>query len=411
MSFRILHVLDHSWPVLDGYSNRSRSLIAAQKGLGWHPAVVTSPLHNLDDPGAHDLMLDSVNYYRVPTSSSWTWKAIHRRCPGLRELGVVSLLEKNIIRILASERFDLIHAHSPALCGLAASRAAAATGIPFVYEIRSFWEDGLPQKPTSLRYRLTRFLESHVVKRANAVIGIARPILKDLASRGIPEQKLFLVPNGVDIARFAPRDYDQALAKELRLEDTLTLGFIGTFFPWEGVSWLVRATAELHARGIPCKLLIIGDGAEVDAVCNAIQQENAEGFVSYLGRVPHEDIERYYSILDVLVYPRRSSRITEMVTPLKPLEAMALGKAVLGSNVGGIRELIEPEKTGVLFESGEISDFCRQATRLLGDENLRSTLGKNARARVCAESDWTVVTERYRKVYEIAMSSLLERRR
>lgn len=409
MSFRILHVLDHSWPVLDGYSNRSRSLIAAQKSLGWHPAVVTSPLHNLDDPAAQDLVLDSVNYYRVPSSSSWAWKAIHRRFPVLREYGVVRLLEKNMMRILANERFDLIHAHSPALCGLAAARVAAVAGIPFVYEIRSFWEDGLPQKPTSLRYRLTRFLESHAAKRANAVVAIARPMLRDLASRGIPQEKLFLVPNGVDVARFAPRAYDQALAKELHLEDTPTLGFIGTFFPWEGVAWLVQATAALHARGVPCKLLIIGDGAEADGVRNAIEQVNAEGFVTYLGRVPHEDIERYYSILDVLVYPRRSSRITEMVTPLKPLEAMALGKAVLGSNVGGIRELIEPEKTGALFESGDIDDFCRQATRLLQDQKLRRVLGRNARAKVCAESNWTTVTERYRKVYEIAVNSLLER--
>lgn len=410
MSIRILHVLDHSWPVLDGYSNRSRSLIAAQKSLGWHPAVVTSPLHNLDDPQAQDLVLDSVNYYRVPSSSSWTWKAIHRRWPGLREFGVVNLLEKTLSRILAREKFDLIHAHSPALCGLSASRVAAAAGIPFVYEIRSFWEDGLPQKPTSLRYRLTRFLETRVAKRANAVVGIARPILRDLASRGVPEQKLFLVPNGVDVARFAPREYDRALSKELNLEDTPTLGFIGTFFPWEGVSWLVQATAALHARGVLSKLLIIGDGAEADAVRAAIQQEQAEGFVFYLGRVPHEDIERYYSILDVLVYPRRSSRITEMVTPLKPLEAMALGKAVLGSDVGGIRELIEPETTGLLFASGEIDDFCRQATRLLQDENLRSVMGKNARARVCAERDWATVTERYRKVYEFAMTTSLERR-
>ena len=410
MSIRILHVLDHSWPVLDGYSNRSRSLIAAQKSLGWHPVVVTSPLHNLDDPQAQDLVLDFVNYYRVPSSSSWTWKAIYRRWPGLREFSVVNLLEKTLSRILAREKFDLIHAHSPALCGLAASRVAAAAGIPFVYEIRSFWEDGLPQKPTSLRYRLTRFLETRVAKRANAVVGIARPILKDLASRGVPEQKLFLVPNGVDVARFAPREYDRALSKELNLEDTPTLGFIGTFFPWEGVSWLVQATAALHARGVLSKLLIIGDGAEADAVRAAIQQEQAEGFVSYLGRVPHEDIERYYSILDVLVYPRRSSRITEMVTPLKPLEAMALGKAVLGSDVGGIRELIEPETTGLLFASGEIDDFCRQATRLLQDENLRSVMGKNARARVCAERDWATVTERYRKVYEFAMTTSLERR-
>ncbi len=395
--------------MLDGYSNRSRSLIAAQKNLGWHPAVVTSPLHNLDDRSPQDTVWDSVPYYRVPSGSSWSWKAINRRWPGFREWGVVHLLEKSITKALASERFDLIHAHSPALCGLSASRAAASAGIPFVYEIRSFWEDGVPQKPTSLRYKLTRALETHVANSANAVVGIARPILKDLTSRGIPELKLFHVPNGVDVARFTPRDYDRDLAKELQLDDTPTLGFIGTFFPWEGVSWLVRAATALHARGVPFKLLIIGDGTE--AVRDAIQQEKAQGFVSYLGRVRHEEVERYYSILDVLVYPRRSLRITELVTPLKPLEAMALGKAVLGSNVGGIRELIEPEVTGLLFEPDEIDDFCRQATRLLHDANLRSALGRNARAKVCQESDWNTVTELYRKVYEVAIRSFSQGRK
>lgn len=370
--------------------------------------MVTSPLHNLDDPGAHDVVLDSTNYYRVPSNSSWIWSAIRRRYLGLRELGVVGLLEKQVIRILEKEKFDLIHAHSPALCGLAASRAATAAGIPFVYEIRSFWEDGLPQKPTSLRYRLTRFLETFVVRGAQSVVGISRPILNDLASRGISEQKLVLVPNGVDVARFVPRDYDHALAGKLGLTNTPTLGFIGTLFPWEGLPWLVRAMVALHQRGLSCKLLIIGDGAEAEAVRSTIQQERAEDFVSYLGRVPHEDVERYYSVLDILVYPRPSCRITEMVTPLKPLEAMALGKAVLGSNVGGIRELVESEKTGLLFEPGGIDDFCRQAIRLLRDENLRSCLGANARARVCAESSWRAVTERYREAYEMALNSRAE---
>jgi glycosyltransferase involved in cell wall biosynthesis len=156
--------------------------------------------------------------------------------------------------------------------------------------------------------------------------------------------------------------------------------------------------------------LIVGDGAQAETVRAAITQQNANDFVSFLGRVPHHDVERYYSVMDVLVYPRPSMRITEFVTPLKPLEAMALGKAILGSGVGGIRQLIDPEVTGLTFEAGSIEDFCLQAGRLLRDEGLRRTLGEHARAKACEESDWRIVTARYAAVYEAAVRVFRNRR-
>jgi PEP-CTERM/exosortase A-associated glycosyltransferase len=396
--------------VLDGYSNRSRSIIAAQKCLGFEPIVVTSPLHNLDDQAAEEIDLDKVHYSRVSNQPGILWNAIRHRWIFLREVAVVRLLEKRIALLLADNNINVIHAHSPALCGLAAARAAEKHGVPFVYEIRSFWEDGTSESPSSLRYRLARSLETHVVMRADAVVGIARSILTDLASRGAPESRLFHIPNGVDVARFRPRQRDQELAAQLGVRNLPTLGFLGTLFPWEGVDWLVRAVTALHSQGLRFKLLIVGDGAQAELVRAAITQQNAQDFVSFLGRVPHHDVERYYSVMDVLVYPRPSMRITEFVTPLKPLEAMALGKAILGSGVGGIRQLIDPEVTGLTFDAGSIEDFCLQAGRLLRDEGLRRTLGEHARARVCKESDWKTVTARYAAVYEAAVRVFRDRR-
>jgi PEP-CTERM/exosortase A-associated glycosyltransferase len=399
-------VLDHSWPVLDGYSRRSRSIIAAQKCLGFNPVVLTGPLHNLDDPAAAEIDLDTVHYFRVPNHSGIFWQAIRRRWPLFREAAVVLLLEKRIRSLLLSGNIDVVHAHSPALCGLAAARVARERHLPFVYEIRSFWEDGMAQSPSSLRYRLARSLETYIVMRADAVVGIAEPILKDLASRGVPESRLFLVPNGVDAARFTPRQRDAALAVQLGVRKVPTLGFLGTLFPWEGVPWLVRAAAALRSRGLHFKLLIVGDGAQAESIQAAIRQESAQDFVSYLGRVPHQEVERYYSVMDVLVYPRPSMRLTELVTPLKPLEAMALGKAILGSGVGGIRLLIDPEVTGLLFEPGNMEDFCNQAARLLLDDGLRQALGERARTKVCEEKDWKSITSRYASVYETAIRNL-----
>jgi len=413
MSLRVLHVLDHSLPVLDGYAHRSRSITAAQLALGMQPTVVTSPLHQLDDPFACDTVLDNVRYFRTP-HKGLTGQAIQRKWPVLRELAVVRSLRKRIESLLRVETFDIVHAHSPALCGLAASQAARSFNVPFVYELRAFWEDATFDMQTAkrapLRYRFSRKLETHVVQRADAVVGIAQAILRDLESRGVPAQKLFHVSNGVDASRFTPRSRDSALAQSLGLNGAPTLGFIGTLFPWEGVDWLVRASVDLHRKGHVFKLLIVGDGALAPEVRKAIQEGDATAYIFFVGRVPHDQVERYYSVMDLLVYPRLSTRLTEFVTPLKPLEAMALGKATLGSDVGGIRELIDPEVTGVLFKAGDATDFETQATRCLADPEFRNLLGQRAREKMISDRDWVAIARNYESVYASAARSLASRR-
>ena len=413
LSVHVLHVLDHSWPVLDGYSQRSRCLIAAQKQLGFSPTVVTSPLQNRDEPGALETDLDGVHYSRVAENGGLAWSAIRERWPFLREAAVVRLLEKRIDELLRSGEFDLVHAHSPALCGLAAARTARARQLPFVYEVRSFWEESpngeARRQGLAMRYRLARMLENNVIARADAIVCIAQSMQQELISRGASAEKVFHVPNGVDPSRFAPRERDAALACELGVEDIPTLGFLGTLFPWEGVTWLVHAAAVLRAQGTRFKLLIAGAGEEEDAIRHAIQREDASGFVSYLGQIPHQDVERYYSVMDVLVYPRLRMRLTDLVTPLKPLEAMALGKAILGSDVGGIRELLVPGECGLLFGAGNVDDFCIQAARLLEDEGLRRTFGERARRVAVKEKRWDRMAVRYEQVYEFALAHARQR--
>ena len=383
--------------------------MTAQSQLGMLPSVLTSPLHQLDDPSAPaESVFEGIRYRRTSDKNGLTGRAIQKRWPIFRELAVIRRLQRKIESVLQTEPFDIVHAHSPALCGLAASEAARSCHVPFVYEIRAFWEDGTVEqnknKVTALRYRLSRGLETRVVRRADAVVGIARPILADLEGRGLSPDKLFHVPNGVDVARFSPQPRDASLAAELGLSKIPTLGFLGTLFPWEGISWLIRAAEELHNRGVAFKLLIVGDGADAQNVTDAIEKAAAQGYVSFLGRVSNDQVERYYSIMDVMVYPRLSVRLTELVTPLKPLEAMALGKAILGSGVGGIRELVEPDVTGLLFEPGNVDSFCQQATRLLLDEALSRTLGAQARQKITEEKDWKRLVQRYQQVYEYAKS-------
>jgi PEP-CTERM/exosortase A-associated glycosyltransferase len=404
---RVLHVLDHSWPVHTGYSIRSLHLIAAQHRLGLRPQALTGPLQFVDDPNAVETTVENVTYRRTPLGGKFSDWAISRRKPGLREAAIVRLIRNRILEVVGKEPVDLIHAHSPALCGLGALQAARSKGLPFVYELRAFWEDAaVDQNKTSarsLRYRLSRKLEDYVVHRADAVVGISQSILDELKKRKTDPAKLFHVPNGVDTEKFSPVARDEKLAANLGLGREPVLGFIGSLYRWEGVAWLVRAVAELRCRGTSCKLLIIGDGEEMPAVCEAVRDLNAEEFIQILGRVPHDEIERYYSVVDVLVYPRHSIRLTELVTPLKPLEAMALGKAILGSDVGGIRELVQPEKTGVLFRADYVEDFCVQAKRLLSQPSLQRKLGEEARQFILREKDWKVLAQRYINIYDFAM--------
>ena len=404
---RVLHVLDHSWPVHTGYSIRSLHLVAAQHYLGLRPRVLTGPLQLADDPAAVDTVVDGISYRRTPYPGSFSTWAISGRVPFFRETSVVRLIRDRILATLESEPVDIIHAHSPALCGLGALQAARSKNLPFVYELRAFWEEAAVDekgiRKRSLRYMLSRQLENHVVRGASAVVGIASSILEELKSRNADPAKLFHVPNGVDTEKFSPAFRDDKLAEELGLGKEPLLCFIGSLYRWEGVAWLARAVAELRRRGTPCKLLVIGDGEEMPALREAVRELNAGEFIQILGRVPHGDVERYYTIADVLVYPRHSIRLTELVTPLKPLEAMAQGKAVLGSDVGGIRELIESEKTGLLFRADNVDDFCVQAKRLLGDAGLRRDLGIRAREFVLREKDWKVLARRYVDVYDFAI--------
>ena len=409
----VLHVLDHSWPVLSGYAIRSRNLISAQRVIGESILVVTGPLHELDDPTATDVFVDEVEYLRTPIKGRFTQAALRQRWPLVREHEVVRALRNRLLEITRTYPVRILYAHSPALCGLAGLQAARKRGLPFVYEIRAFWEDAANQDgagASSLlwRSRLTHGLETYVARNADAVAAIAKPMLDDLKTRGISSNRLFHVPNGVDTARFEPGNRDENLAHELGLVDRPVFGFFGSLYRYEGVSWLIRAASQLRSRGHRFSVLIIGRGEDQAAIADAVRECDASSYVRSLDHVSHEQISRYYSVLDISVYPRRSLRLTELVTPLKPLEAMALGKPVLASAVGGIRELVEDGNTGLLFEPENIADFCRQAERMIVSPALRDSLSERGRNFVVRERAWSVLSQRYRQIYDFVLQGRLQ---
>jgi PEP-CTERM/exosortase A-associated glycosyltransferase len=311
------------------------------------------------------------------------------------------------LEVARMERAELIHAHSPILVGIPAWMAARQLGLACVYEMRSLWEDAAVEKgdigERSARYRLTRGAETFLARRVDAVVGICEGLRRDVAARGLAAERLHVVPNGVDVARFVPRRADEATRARLGLQGRTVVGYIGTFFGFEGVVDLVEALARLMKQGRDDLAgLIVGTGTTYEA-CRALARRHGLGQrIVHPGHVASEEVEQLYSVMDVLAYPRRSLRVTELVTPLKPLEAMAMAKAVIGSDVGGIRELIRDGVTGLLHRSGDVDDLAAKIARLADDPDYRATLGRQARAWVAEQRDWKHIVPQYMPVYAAA---------
>jgi PEP-CTERM/exosortase A-associated glycosyltransferase len=345
---RILHVLDHSLPLHSGYTFRTRAIVTAQKTMGLDVACLTGARHRRDGPDPETI--EGIEFYRTPVP------------PGgptpLREWREIKALASRLDSLAEEWRPDLLHVHSPVLNAMAALQVAKKRSLPLIYEIRAFWEDAAVGNGTgtegSPRYRLTKALETRAVRKADAVAVICDGLRTDLIDRGIHADKIFLTPNGVDMGLFgSPLPPDPAFAERLGLTGADVVGFIGSFYDYEGIDDLIAAFPLLLRHRPNAHLLLVGGGpmeAQLKAQAAALAVKD---HIHFIGRVPHEEVELYYSLIDILAYPRKAMRLTELVTPLKPLEAMAQRKLVAASNVGGHRELIEDGVTGILFPPGD----------------------------------------------------------
>ena len=395
---RILHVFDHSIPLQSGYTFRSRAILREQRQRGWETVHVTSAKH-----GAFAAALETVDglpFYRTSPPHG-----LLAKLPALGQFAMIDTLARRVREVIALEKPDVVHAHSPAINGAAALRAARGLGVPVVYEIRAFWEDAAVDHGTSAeggaRYRLTRALETWVVRHADAVFTICEGLRADLAQRGVPECRITVIPNAVDAEHFQfglPRDRD--LAERLGIGERPVLGFIGSFYAYEGIVDLVRALPSVISRLPDLRVLLVGGGPCHDEVKAQVTGLGLGDAVIITGRVPHAEIDRYYSLVDAFCYPRRPMRLTELVTPLKPLEAMAQGRLVLASDVGGHRELIRHGETGLLFRAGDGTALADAIVELFGARAQWPALRAAGRTYVERERNWPDSVARYAAVYD-----------
>jgi glycosyltransferase involved in cell wall biosynthesis len=395
----VLHLVTNSLPhTRSGYAVRTQEIVRAQAAAGLDPLVVTRlgyPVNIGVLTGAGEDVVDGVTYRRL--------------LPRRMRLGADTRLGQQLDLLLAEiARFRpaVLHTtthHINGECALAAGRLA---GIPVVYEVRGFLEETwLSRQPdraaaaASERYRMWRDRETACMLGADLVVTLGEGMRAEIVGRGVPAEKVIVIPNAVDeVFLTEPPGRAETRAELGIADDEVLVGTVTSIVDYEGLDLLVTAVGQLRARGLKVRLLVVGDG-----VARAALERQAAPLgdaAIFTGRVPHSDVRRYHAALDVFVVPRRDERVCRLVTPLKPVEAMAGGRPVVASDLPALRELVTDGKTGVLVRPDDPAALADGLARLVGDGALRSTLGAAAREVVAQSRTWARNAERYRAAYQ-----------
>src|SRR5258705_7144534 len=305
---RILHVLDHSLPVQSGYAFRSDSILREQRAVGCQALQLTSPKHGPYTVAAEEI--DGLSFFRTPASTAWP-----ARISPLDQWAVVRALRRRVRDLVQEFQPDLIQVHSPCLNGL----AALGLGVPMIYEFRSSWEDAAVSmgatREGSLRYRLSRALETYVLRRADAVTTICEGLRREALARGVAADRIAVIPNAVDPAKLSIRGVDAAAARaQFAVTGSPVIGFIGSYFAWEGLDLLLEALPQILAAQPGLQVLFVGGGQHEPVLRAIVKRLALESRVIFAGSVSHERVPQAYAAIDLLVYPRTRMRLTDMVT-------------------------------------------------------------------------------------------------
>lgn len=405
----VMHLLKESVPYQqNGFTMRSRYTLLSQVAAGLEPFVVTSLGFPRKD-GVTDFPLsetvDGVVHHRLDLGPGYP-----RDTPLDRHLLDYAWLAARVAR---RERPAIIHASSgfrgfeTALVGRALREHI---GRPLVYEVRSFfettWSGDAERAELGEHYRRRFDAENRCMQAADVVITIAEAMRQDIAARGVPPERIHVIPNGVDPEAFRPAERDPELVRRYHLEDRMVFGYVSNLdHPREGQELLIEATAILLQRGRRVACLIVGDGRRREELEGLARRSGARAAVHFTGRVPHDQVRAHYALLDAFVVPRRDERAARLVTPLKPYEAMAMGRPLVVSELPALLEVAPPGERGLAFRVDDAASLADQLERLMDDPGLAHRLGEAGRAWVTSERTWARNGDRYRDIY----AELLER--
>lgn len=402
---RVMYLVYNSLPFHSaGYATRSQGLVGGIRALGYDSTIVT----RLGYPHVFSKFRDT----QTRTFEQIETVPYLRLNSALEELFVTSTKEyvklnaAATLRAAAELRPAIVHGASNFITGLTAVSVGRVLGVPSIYEVRGLWEvTALSRDPSyaeTLRYAHALRLETEACMEADRVITITNALKEELVRRGVPSEKIDVVPNGVDTDRFRPRPRDAALGEKLGLKpDHVVVGYVGSILDYEGLDDLLHAIRLCVDRGLSnLRALIVGDGAAYQDCLELARKLRLDEHVIFTGRVPHAEVESYYSLIDVTPFPRKPLPVCEMVSPLKPFEAMAMGKCVIVSSVAALAEIIGERPIGFISEKGSIEALAQVIAHVAGDGELRRTIGEEARRFVVAERDWRILARRVTEVYE-----------
>lgn len=400
---RVLHLLKESPPDRQsGFAMRSHHILAAQRAAGLDPVAVTA----LGFPRAAGRVasavetIDGIRMHRLDLGAGYPADV-----PLDRYLEDFAWLASGVVR---AERPAILHAASGlrgydmALVGLA---LRARHDLPLVYEVRSFLETSWSGREGAELAEISRrrqAAETRAMTEADAVVTIAEAMREDVLARGVPPERVFVAPNGVDAEQFTPRPPDAALRARHGLHG-FVFGYVSNLdHPREGQELLIDAAARLRSRGRDATCLIVGDGRRRSELEERAGRTPARGSVVFTGAVPHAEVPAYYAALDAFVVPRRDERAARHVTPLKPFEAMAMERPLVVSDLPALREIAAPDERGLVFAPDDVDALVACLERLMDAPELGRALGAAGRAWVVRERTWAANVPTYEAVYACA---------
>ncbi|MFK5634331.1 MULTISPECIES: glycosyltransferase family 4 protein [unclassified Ornithinimicrobium] len=410
----VVSVLGQSLPLRSGgYATRSHGILTSLVSRGWHMNAVTRlgfpydlwwatdddrtvhPVDTVDGVPYHRLLHDGVRHYpRTP---------------------LVPYVEdgaRGIAELARSHRASLVHASSLYDVGMAGLLAAREVGVPFVYEMRGLKQllesARQPQFADSPRSRYLDLLEGTVAREADALFVITAALGRQMVDMGVDPRKITVVPNGVNAGRFRPRPRDADLADRLGVTGKTVIGYAGGLVHYEGLDLLFEAAALLRRTRDDFHVLVVGDGAHQRALHRVVDTLGVQDLVTFTGRVPHDEVEEHLSVVDITPFPRKPLPVCELISPIKPFEAMAMEKAVVASDVAALAEIVQDGVTGRLFAKGDAEDLARVLGELLDDPEQRLRLGRTSREWVVEERDWSRITDAVDGVYRQLLADSTE---
>ncbi len=388
---KILFVLNKALPAVNGYTIRSNEMMKRVHEEGFHVAATTrlgwAPEHEgYETPDTRD---DDIRIHYLDQSSRY----LTNQTPILDYFDAYA---HALNRVIEYERPSVIHAASNFQNALPALRLGRAYKIQTVYEVRGMWHHTQSSKSKGFmdsdRFKLHEAYELYCCKLAEKVICISESLKTYLVEKGISAEKITVVPNGVDTESIQPMNPNQDIIEKYHLEDHTVLGFIGSITAYEGLDLVLEALKQLNEDTTIVerfKFLIVGDGpyrVHLEMMAEHLQVSDD---VIFVGKVPHAEVSKFYSVIDIAPFPRINDLVCQLVTPIKTYEAMSMGKRVIVSDVGALKEMVIDKKNGVYFEAENVDALVSSIREVIHLDNL----GNNARDWVIDYRDWTVLTD------------------